>query len=69
MLFNHHEEQFKIKNSFESRLFNPSSLNNLDEVMNDLKEAVKCCVKLPEVNFVIFYKPDSTTETNSSLPR
>lgn len=32
LLFNHHERMFKIKNSFESRLFKPIDLANLDSV-------------------------------------
>jgi hypothetical protein len=55
LLFNYHEGKFKVKNSFESRLFNPTSLANLDEVQNDIKEAIKCCVKLPQLQFVLFY--------------
>ena len=55
LLYNYHEEKFKVKQSFESRLFNPTSLANLDEVQNDIKEALKSCVKLPQLAFVLFY--------------
>lgn len=47
LLFNHHERMFKLKHSSESRLLSPTSLANMDEVMFDIKVAIKCCVKLP----------------------
>jgi hypothetical protein len=64
MLYNHHLGIFKVKNSFESRLFKPGSLQNLDEVQNEFKEALECCVKLPEVSYVVFYigEPEKEVE-------
>lgn len=47
LLFNYHEGKFKVKQAKESRLFNPTSLANLDIVQNEIKEAIRCCVKLP----------------------
>ena len=55
LLFNYHTNDFQVKNSFENRLLKITSLNNLDEVQNDLKEALESCVKLPQISLVIFY--------------
>ena len=55
LLFSPHDLAFLVKRSIESRMYNPSTINNLDFIQDDLKEAIKSCSKLPQINFVIFY--------------
>ena len=62
ILFNHHCCRFVVKQSLESRLFNPTSLTNLDEVQNDFKESLNSCVKLPQVCYVVFYNGSPSSE-------
>ena len=56
MLYNHHERKFKLKHADETRLFRPRSLYNLDQVIIDIEEAIKSCVRLPQASFVVYYK-------------
>jgi len=72
LLFNHHTQRFQVKISQESRLFNFKSLANLGEVLNDLKNALSICIKMPQQHFVLFHaeqKPalvqDKTTSGTS----
>jgi hypothetical protein len=39
-----------------------TSLANMDNVHNDIREAQKSCVKLPEISFVLFYKGNPDLE-------
>ena len=39
-----------------------TSLANMDNVHDDIREAQKSCVKLPEISFVLFYKGSSDLE-------
>jgi hypothetical protein len=36
LLFNHYEQIFTLKHSYESRLFSPKSLRNMDYVQNEI---------------------------------
>lgn len=47
LLLNYHTNKFHIKKSKETRLFNFKSLANLGEVLNDFKNALTCCIKMP----------------------
>ena len=58
MLYNNHSQKFELKVSKESRIFAPTSLNNLDIVAHDFSMAKKNCVKLSGFSFLIFHKPD-----------
>ncbi|CDW71794.1 UNKNOWN [Stylonychia lemnae] len=55
LLFNYHTSKFQVKISQESRLFNFKSLANLGEVLNDFKNALSVCIKMPQQHFVIFH--------------
>ena len=59
LLFNHHTGDFRPKHSEESRLFSITSCNNLTNVQDDLKEAIKTCVKLPQISLVVFYDKEA----------
>ena len=60
MLYNSHSQKFEFKVSKESRMFVPTSINNLDEVCHNFSLAKKNCIKLSGFSFLIFHKPDES---------
>ena len=67
LLFNFHTNQFQIKSSQESRLFNFKSITNLDETLDEFSMIHESCTKVPQVYFVLFPKTDEAKKTTKDL--
>ena len=52
LLFNYHQNNFKVKELKEDRLFSYRSIMNLDEVIEDFS-MVGHCTKVPEITLML----------------